>query len=265
MRCLTPSLIQRADGFKINVPCGHCVHCYRNRQSAWKLRIVLEARSTEQSSFITLTYNENNLPESLDYRHIQLFLKRLRKSTLGPVRFFCCGEYGKRTERPHWHLVLFRIPPRELEGRLTELWPHGFFQVSELNGNRAAYVAKYCLKTGPSGEKFNVQMSRRPGIGLDGFREIGAYLASKADRLAAVPRYWRLGGSLCPLDKSSRNALLEGYVDAGGVAPEKKSDLLLDAQARCYALIGDLTRDRCVNAIGLERVRREEGERHGTL
>ena len=47
------------------------------------------------NSFVTLTYDDDHLPEynSLNYKHFQDFMKRLRKSHNG-VRFYMCGEYG---------------------------------------------------------------------------------------------------------------------------------------------------------------------------
>ena len=48
------------------------------------------------NSFVTLTYDDDHLPEynSLNYKHFQDFMKRLRKSHNG-VRFYMCGEYDK--------------------------------------------------------------------------------------------------------------------------------------------------------------------------
>lgn len=47
----------------------------------------------------------------LNYEDVQVFLKRLRSKSdylnYGKFRFFCCGEYGETTLRPHYHLVLF--------------------------------------------------------------------------------------------------------------------------------------------------------------
>ena len=58
--------------------------------------------------FVTLTYDDDHLPEynSLNYKHFQDFMKRLRKSHSG-VRFYMCGEYGEDFSRPHYHALLF--------------------------------------------------------------------------------------------------------------------------------------------------------------
>jgi hypothetical protein len=111
----------------------------------WALRIMHESRFYDQNSFITLTYNEKNLPpdRSLHLSHIQNFFKRLRTSLNRNVpkwldtgrtrpnpeyinfKYFYCGEYGeKRTrpigpftweqylsggQRPHYHACLLGI------------------------------------------------------------------------------------------------------------------------------------------------------------
>ena len=48
------------------------------------------------NSFVTLTYDDDHLPEynSLNYKHFQDFMKRLRKSHNG-VRFYSEGALGE--------------------------------------------------------------------------------------------------------------------------------------------------------------------------
>ena len=144
-----------------------------------------EAQLHDNNCFITLTYNNENIPHggSLDVRHFQKFMKRLRKRFSG-VRFFHCGEYGdhdgtykhlqmygeSKLGRPHYHAILFgidfRFIPLEKEGRvyvpelirqengnklynspvLSELWPFGFNTVGSVTFESAAYVARYVLK-----------------------------------------------------------------------------------------------------------------------
>lgn len=79
-------------------PCGKCVECKEQYSTEWAFRCMLEASKHEQNCFITLTYNDANLPkEGVCKRSAQLFMKRLRKS-IEPlkVRYFLCGEYGAK-------------------------------------------------------------------------------------------------------------------------------------------------------------------------
>jgi len=122
---------------------------------------VNEASQHKQNSFITLTYRDEDLPEnnSLDKRHWQLFMKRLRKKFNHQIRFFHCGEYGDENGRPHYHACLFnhdfedkklwkivRGNPLYISEDLAERWGLGFCSVGALTYQSAAYVARYILK-----------------------------------------------------------------------------------------------------------------------
>lgn len=192
---------------KLSLPCGQCVGCRLARSRDWAIRCVHEAQMHKQNSFITLTYNDEHLPKdgSLSVRHVQLFMKRLRKSLrvgrVGriPVRFFQCGEYGEQTGRPHYHMCLFGydFPDKKLwkvrenirlytSEKLNEIWGMGYCVIGDVTFESAAYVARYIMKkvTGDAasdyytrvnpdtGEWWNIKpefitMSRRPGIGYN--------------------------------------------------------------------------------------------------
>ena len=51
-----------AVGAALTLPCGQCVNCRLNRSQEWAIRCVHEASLHSQNSFITLTYNNDNLP-----------------------------------------------------------------------------------------------------------------------------------------------------------------------------------------------------------
>src|SRR3954449_8205389 len=93
-------------GEKFSLPCGQCIGCRLERSRQWAMRCVHENKMHPRSSFVTLTYDDKNIPPagSLSKRDFQLFMKRLRKSQSNPLRFFACGEYGETTHRPHYHV-----------------------------------------------------------------------------------------------------------------------------------------------------------------
>lgn len=132
-----------------------------------------EASLYPQNSFLTLTYSDENLPKnsSLDKKHVQDFMKRLREA-IEPrrIRYLVGGEYGDqkgmRTVNPHYHVCLFnydfsddRIESEQNERgdqlyeseQLTRLWKHGKANIGALTFESAAYVARYVMKkmTGP--------------------------------------------------------------------------------------------------------------------
>lgn len=89
----------------------------------------------------------------------QKFLKRLRFHSKDKyneeVRFYGVSEYGPRTYRPHWHLLLF-FNSDELASSIQQLvsasWSYGRSTCELSRGGSASYVASYvnsnvCLPT----------------------------------------------------------------------------------------------------------------------
>lgn len=196
MDCIKPYY----DKDKGALPCGKCLPCLVRRQNDWTFRILRECENSTNTLFVTLTYEERKMPVSSVYsrrslhnpfkkeevkvdefgilrkRDIQLWIKRLRKR-LEPcrIRYFCCGEYGSRTFRPHYHVVIFNFPnlsSREIRDYIESSWDKGFVTVSKMTNGRAAYVAKYCSASMELPEHLRdkrfrpfVLCSRRPAIG----------------------------------------------------------------------------------------------------
>lgn len=214
----SPTVFKRSDsslGLAVprTIPCGRCIGCRLERSRQWAVRCMHEASLYENNCFITLTYDDAHLPydHSLNVRHCQLFMKRLRKSYSGlervensyPIRFFMCGEYGDQRDRPHYHACLFNFdfPDRELWSTneagnlytseiLQELWPYGFSTIGNVTFDSAAYVARYIMKKRLGKDQADyyeyfdeitgviydrspefVVMSRRPGIAKGWFDE----------------------------------------------------------------------------------------------
>lgn len=177
MSCYSPRFaFRRDDGtvvFKetgneqLRVPCGECHGCRLENSKTWALRCRHEASCWDHNIFVTLTYDDAKLPfrGSLDRRHVQLFLKSLRAKYVGvqrapdserqPIRYFGCGEYGTRTRRPHYHLLLFNFfaPDQKPYGKdtyssesLQKLWGNGSVLIGSVTAASAAYVAGYATK-----------------------------------------------------------------------------------------------------------------------
>jgi hypothetical protein len=93
----------------ISLPCGRCNGCRQDLSDEWAIRCKHEQQMHEANGFITLTYADDKLPAdySVDRRPLQLFLKRLRKSLAGQIKFFAGAEYGPLDRRPHYHVIIF--------------------------------------------------------------------------------------------------------------------------------------------------------------
>lgn len=156
---------ERRNSREIQIACGQCIGCRLERSRQWAVRCVHESQMHEFSSFITLTYDDEHLPvdHSLHYSDFQKFMRRLRKhfySERQRIRFFCAGEYGEETKRPHFHALLFgvffsdRALFRTLDSGarlytsdlLSKLWPFGFCSIGDVTFESAAYVARYVVK-----------------------------------------------------------------------------------------------------------------------
>jgi len=220
----------RSHGYDpIELPCGSCVGCRLERSRQWAVRCVHEAQLWERNCFITLTYDDDHLPidRSLDVRHFQKFMKRLRKRFGKGIRFYHCGEYGEQFGRPHYHALLFNFDfsdrefwkvqndQRYYKSQIAnDVWGLGNCIIGDVSFESAAYVARYILKkvNGDFAEEHYqwfdsdtgiifqrkpeyTTMSRRPGIGKgwldlyesDVYREDFVVMNNKKFR---APRYY---------------------------------------------------------------------------
>lgn len=193
----------------VTVACRQCIGCRIDHAQEWGLRCTHEAKMHECSSFLTLTFSDEQYPASgsVDIRDMQLFQKRLRFERDGErLRFFSCGEYSPRW-RAHYHVLAFGLELRDRKffsrsktgynvytsAELSELWPFGYAYASDLNYETCAYVARYSMKKvngkraaehywrphPVTGELVNLRpefitMSRRPGIGDEWFNRFAS-------------------------------------------------------------------------------------------
>lgn len=188
-------------------------HSEQTRIKQWQIRCLLEAREHDKNCVLTLTYNNDNLPDngSLSLYDYQNFMKRLRKY-VSPlhIRFFGCGEYGSKGQRPHYHIIIFGWCPNDLifhhldnkglpfylSDIVADIWNKGYIIVCPvITDTVIPYVCKYLQKFNnlPFGlVKPFITMSRRPGIGQSGFNCLDfdndkLYVDGKG---VSIPRYY---------------------------------------------------------------------------
>ena len=177
----------------LKLPCGTCTECKSLRAVEWATRAKHEISCHPENSFITLTYNDKNLPSHLVLKDpFQKFIKRLRKKLKNNnIRYMVSHEYGSQYFRPHHHAIIFgwnpknQYDPRKTKSgetifrskELEELWTDGFSSVGTANERTAYYIASYAIKGKkheillPNGEYTTVSdlfdSSKRPAIGLN--------------------------------------------------------------------------------------------------
>lgn len=217
-------------GVPMKLPCGQCIGCRLDHSLQWAVRCMHEKQLHDESAFVTLTYDDDHLPEggSLSVRHHQLFMKKFRKKFGKRIRFYMCGEYGELTKRPHYHYLFFNrdLPDRKYfktarNGEkyytsevLRDLWPEGNNIIGNVTLESCAYVARYIT------EKINGAMaeahyrvvtgegvvidrtreftcgSRRPGIASDWYAKFGKHSHVSGDfvvlngKRCRVPRFY---------------------------------------------------------------------------
>lgn len=163
-------------GYRIlELHCGHCIACLSARQDDIGTRVLFEEKTAKEASggldsyFLTLTYDDENLPPGgLLYReHLDELMFTLRKfKYFGGLRWYGVGEYGTQSRRAHYHVILFapKYTGRDSDlftfsylGKdasgpffdcpgITQLWGKGHVYYRFLSNQLAFYMGKYALK-----------------------------------------------------------------------------------------------------------------------
>lgn len=180
MACVTPLQLKderggNAPSFRF-VPCGKCGKCQEARRNQWTFRNQVEHKHSISSHWITLTYNDENLPKLDDQAvlskdDLQRFFKRLRKSNAQKwehqLRYYAVGEYGTNEKRPHYHILLYNCHP-SLYPRIKAIWGLGHVYLATITDADIHYTTKYHLNKDAQSiypvPEFTL-MSRRPAIG----------------------------------------------------------------------------------------------------
>lgn len=166
------------------VPCGKCVECRKKRARDWQFRLFAETKYSQSVYFVTLTYDEENLPTlpngqpCYDNSHICNFHKSLRHK-VNPFRFIMVGEYGKETQRPHYHAIYFFAKLQDsaqFDSEVRQTWKYGDIidiQQPRSIGAVTGYCTKYILKedldydaciVGRRTDKFRLHCSKSLGV-----------------------------------------------------------------------------------------------------
>lgn len=134
----------------IPVPCGKCPACVARQVSAWSFRLCQEGVISSSAWFITLTYSTTHVPitragyMSCNKKDVQNFMKRLRKAHPPNVRlkYFLAAEYGGKTQRPHYHLILFNADVSLIQSA----WDLGNVHYGSVTPASIGYCLKYISK-----------------------------------------------------------------------------------------------------------------------
>ena len=217
MACYHPITIKNPYNEKsyMSVPCGKCAACRKKLRDEWFIRLK-EEKKVNNARFITLTYNEENIPISIDddsvihynvsKNDLQGFFKRMRKTN--KFKYFAVSEYGSEG-RPHYHLILFSKKRIDIE----KYWKYGFVYDENAGDRSLKYVCKYLLKGSnvPVGSNPNFMIcSKRPAIGMDYIKVNDEEL----DRRISEPIY-KINNYNYPLPRYYRKKFYDRLDDKG--------------------------------------------------
>ena len=152
------------------VNCGKCLNCIAEKQKEIANRFIKEIDNAGlwRRYFITLTYdplhaeyNKNN-ETVLNKKHLKSYIEKLqyqvKKSNRidGEVamKYVSCGEYGAKTERAHYHLVV--ATNRYIDRTIKFAWKYGHVKVEKVKNIKAIfYTTGYTAKkVGYNDKKF---------------------------------------------------------------------------------------------------------------
>lgn len=170
-------------------PCGQCQHCRTNQRRVWTHRIILEAMQHPQNTFLTLTYDDDHLPREEFYhkktgevfaplsvnpyshkKFIDNLRWHYRDLTGKEFRYYMVGEYGEKSQRPHYHYALFGFPQCTIGAQIIQrrffacrcsscslisrVWGQGNIYQGSLTSDSAAYIAGYINKKLTNGSDY---------------------------------------------------------------------------------------------------------------
>lgn len=212
----------------IEVPCGICASCQRRRLNGYRIRLLAEMSCWQRNAFLTLTFN----PAYLEYldkecdsnynKPVLQFLDNLRKKYGKGIRHWFVCEFGSLHGRPHYHGILFNLPPGLTADQIIDTWnrhrqgsrkkkkSQWDFAPSDRGiayiGNRcdsqtAHYITKYLTKEWSYGRVVPRIISSK-GLGLsyitpeqvaahhrDG--KLHPYITTSNDYVVPLPRYYK--------------------------------------------------------------------------
>lgn len=215
MECLSPITVKHG-GESHRVPCSKCAFCLQTKRQSWLFRLTHETKNQALPGyFLTLTYSENHCPRkkgvrTLYFRHVQLFLKRLRKKGC-VIKYVIVGEYGTITKRPHYHAICWTNATTE---QINQCWHYGHVHFGSLTMASVLYTLKYIIqpKEGDDETKQKTRAQFSKGLGLSYMTAALQYWHNPDDTLENAKFYSIIDTKKVPLPRYYRNKIFTKWL-----------------------------------------------------
>ena len=249
VQCTKPFLVRDPKtGYPIEVPCGNCRSCRKQRSREWTNRLLHEMEYHTDNSFVTLTYASENLPDNytLVKSDLQKYFKRVRKEIgTKKIKYYACGEYGDKYDRPHYHIIFLGLGQKTHEDIITDNWKLGRIHIGSVTTESIAYVTSYVQKklNGDLGKEVYTDTGRiapfsllSKGIGLQFVKDNAEQLTENlgftvSGRPAGLPRYYRNKLNLKAEDLVSQDAINNKHEMFDKIASRGNTDLTMISEA----------------------------------
>lgn len=208
------------------IPCGWCIQCRIAKRMYYKARFEysLYKEHKGNGAFLTITYDDNNLPLSsvncmptLVKSDAQKFIKRVRSYinyykvdfplVQKDFKYICVGEYGEDLGRCHYHFLFSGLDYAEALPIFRACWKKAvIFDSKPILEGGVNYVLKYLDKQ-QHGEQIQneyLDQGREPPFMLVS-NSFGFGLYNNYDPFSLTYRY---GSKVLPLPPYIKNKLL---------------------------------------------------------
>ena len=141
--------------YELQVPCGKCAGCLKSKRLGWSIRLLYELENYRESTFVTLTLDDDNLKRfsKTPKKPLMLYIDRLRKHLGYRPKYFFVSELGEETHRLHYHGIIFGTNKKDFPFELQQdKWQYGICWFGYCNAKTCNYIVKYLLK-GSNGYK----------------------------------------------------------------------------------------------------------------
>lgn len=232
------------------LPCGVCNFCLSRKRDDWSFRLQKELKISSSAYFLTLTYDEEHLPLIVDkttgevtdtelvkdhlgdllsslrhyQKHYDLSTKQRHRAIIKrpKFRYYAVGEYGTKTDRPHYHAIMFNLLP-EIMNIIPTIWTKGHCKIGSVTDASIHYVTKYVIdKHGYKAKKqkpFSF-MSKRPGLGsiyweqnkIKHVEQEQQFVVSQGYKLA-LPKYYAKKSRINETEEEQKIRIFKSFAD----------------------------------------------------